>query len=79
MPLWGQIALGSIFLFASVGIVGVSVAGVGPLSVVVFVGLVLIAVYIRREWKWPGFVMGILLSVGLFFLGVGICAVVAIG
>jgi hypothetical protein len=75
MPLWGQIMLGVAFFFISLLTLGVTIAGVGPLVIVIFVGLVVAAAYIQREWRWPGFVMGILFSLAATLLGVGICAV----
>jgi len=74
MPLSAQLVFGVLFFFASVALIGVSIAGVGPLALVIFIGLVLIAVYIRREWKWPGFAMGIFLAIGASILLAGICA-----
>ena len=76
MPLWGQIALGMTFFFVALAVVGVSLAGVGPLAVVIGIGLVLFAAYIHLEWKWRGFVMGIFLAIGASILLVGICAIV---
>ena len=79
MPLSAQVIFGVIFFFASVALVAVAVAGVGPLALVIFIGLFLIAVYIRLEWKWPGFAMGIFLAIGASLLFAGICAVVVSG
>ena len=76
MPLWGQIMLGVAFFFISLLTLGIAIAGVGPLVIVIFVGLVVFGAYVRREWRWPGFVMGILFSLAATLLGVGICAVV---
>jgi hypothetical protein len=76
MPLWGQIMLGAAFFFISMLILGVTIAGVGRLVIVIFIGLALAAGFIQRQLRWPGFVMGILFSLALTLVGVGICAVV---
>ena len=76
MPLWGQIVLGGAFFFISMLILGVTIAGVGPLVIVIFVGLALAATYIQQQFRWRGFVMGILFALAATLLGVGICAVV---
>ena len=79
MPMSAQLIFGIIFFFVSVGIIVAALAGVGPLALVIFIMLVLIAVYIRREWKWPGFTIGILLAICASILTAGICAIVVSG
>ncbi len=76
MPLPAQLIFGILFFFGSVALVGVTAVGAGPLALVVFVGLILMAAYVHREWKWSAFTMGIFLSIGASILFVGICAVV---
>ena len=77
MPRSAQIIFGVLFFFTSAGIIALAIAAAGPLAIVIFVGLILIAVYVRREWKWPGFAMGFFLAIGASILTAGICAVVA--
>jgi hypothetical protein len=75
MPIWGQIVLGAAFFFISLLILGLTIAAVGPLVIVIFIGLALAGAFIQRQFRWRGFVIGILLSLALTLLGVGICAV----
>jgi len=76
MPLWGQIVLGAAFFFISLLVLGVTIAGMGPLVILIFIGLALGAAFIQRQFRWRGFVIGILFALALTLLGVGICAVV---
>src|SRR5438874_853052 len=78
-PRWGttlskQLSFGFVFCFFSIGIV-VQLANfvAVPVAVLVGIGCILIAVYIGHKWRWRGFVMGILLFIGLAILSMGLC------
>ena len=79
MPLWGQFVLGVISGIAFALSVAFGALHVGPLIVVLLVGAFPGLMYIHRGWKWPGFTIGVLLTIGVGILGLGICAVIVLG
>ena len=73
MPTWAQLVFGMFFFLASVVLVIISAVDVGPLAIVIFVGLILIAIYIDRKWRWRGFALGIILGIlgSILLWGIG--------
>ena len=86
----GQLALG-FAAFVATGVAGVVITGIigsatngqngifliGP--VVTLAGLVYLTVVARRRWRWRGFIVGVLIGLGLVLLAVGLCFVVVLG
>ncbi|MFI5380118.1 MAG: hypothetical protein ACHRHE_12535 [Tepidisphaerales bacterium] len=84
----GQVALGFGAFVAAV-IAGIVMAGMiasagdppgavillGP--VVAVVSLAVLTITARRRWRWKGFLIGVLGSLGLLLLAIGLCFAVA--
>ncbi|MFI5380115.1 MAG: hypothetical protein ACHRHE_12520 [Tepidisphaerales bacterium] len=85
VPYGWQVALGfAAFVvtgFVAVLLLAMSRGGGAALlmvGVLVFVTLATLNVVARERWRWRGFLLGVLIGLGLALLGAGLCVVVVL-